>query len=601
MIYSGMAQPLQHGSKVAARRKSWRRLTGVPMETTLAATCDPAVSTFAVPLALSSFVGRESEFARLRAGLAEARLTTLLGFCGVGKTRLAREVARSLSAEGWSVTWASTSSPHFFELPAGDTVGPRLLVLDGVLPAHAEVAAEWLLRQLAADGELRCLVTAARPLGVPGEHLFPVPTFLGAREESGVELFLRRARQRAWEWEPDGDERERVREIVRRVGGLPAAIELAASRLEPEALPEVAARLEQAPWDVASRAPGGETRHRTLAALLECAEAALTAPEREMLLRLVSGDPDLPDREVLADLYLAGWVERSEAGMPRLTALGEAWFRRAAPAKPAARSAPMVVPPVDAARLEVRLLGGLSLQLGRQPVSLRGWWAKARRVFAYLVLHRGQLVGRDALLETFWPDEEMEDALHSLQSTISCVRRTLREVSGDGGSLLVSRHGGYVFDPEARCEVDVLTVERQLQEVARLAQAGDETALEAVTATGRRALLPEFPFDDWCVLRRERLREAWGDSLVRVATRLLDEGRHERAAALAEAVADVDPSDERACRLLMRAYQALERPIEAVRRFERCREALEQDLGIRPSRVTVEIYEQVRGLPQGRR
>jgi predicted ATPase len=217
--------------------------------------------------ATTSFIGRESEVAEVQAALKAHRLMTLTGVGGVGKTRLALEVAAHLADEFPDGVW-------FFELAAvtdpaavpdavaavlgitqqpGKTVSEsvasalegrvRLLVLDNcehVLDAAADLAEAIL----AHSATMRILATSREGLGVADEHLWPVPSLdVGTGiHSSAVTLFSERAQAIAPHFSMP-DEADAVVEICGRLDGIPLAIELAASRMASMTASEVRDRL----------------------------------------------------------------------------------------------------------------------------------------------------------------------------------------------------------------------------------------------------------------------------------------------------------------------------------------------------------------------
>ncbi|MFH8772374.1 ATP-binding protein [Streptomyces sp. NPDC017958] len=200
------------------------------------------------PLELTAFVGRSAELAELAEAMEAARLVTVTGVGGVGKSRLAaRAAARSApraEPRAWArVELAPVRDPQFVEYAVVEALGltdhttrlPRetlldrlagrrfLLVLDGfehLVAACADLVSE-LLRRLP---ELRVLAVGRRPLGLTGERLFPLAPLA---EDEAVQLFTDRARQHG----PQTGDCPVVRELCRRLEGLPLALELAAGRL----------------------------------------------------------------------------------------------------------------------------------------------------------------------------------------------------------------------------------------------------------------------------------------------------------------------------------------------------------------------------------
>ncbi|WP_245790505.1 ATP-binding protein [Streptomyces monashensis] len=267
------------------------------------------------PLELTTFVGRSAELAGLAAALGEARLVTVTGVGGVGKSRLAARAAAGWGAGAGAgpgagagrVELAAVRDPQFVEYAVVEALGltdhtarppretllehlagrPVLLVLDGfehLAAACAELTAE-LLRRLP---ELRVLAAGRRPLGLAGERLFPLAP-LGADE--AVELFTDRAREQGLTV-PDGPE---VRELCRRLEGIPLALELAAGRVRALSPAQLAQRLDDrfrllvadARGDGAHPVPGGPpARHQTLRTAIGWSHELCTPAERLLWARL---------------------------------------------------------------------------------------------------------------------------------------------------------------------------------------------------------------------------------------------------------------------------------------------------------------------------
>jgi predicted ATPase len=239
--------------------------------------------------ATTSFIGRESEVAELHAAVKAHRLVTLTGVGGVGKTRLATEVAARLADEFPDGVW-------FFELAAvadpaavpdavaavlgitqqpGKTVTEsvasalegrvRLLVLDNC--EHVlDAAADLIEAILAQSATVTTLATSREGLRVANEQLWPVPSLdVGAGIDSAaVSLFIERAQAVSSGFSvANADEAAAVVEICRRLDGIPLAIELAASRMASMTAIEVRDRLDQR-FRLLVGSRRGLARHQTL-------------------------------------------------------------------------------------------------------------------------------------------------------------------------------------------------------------------------------------------------------------------------------------------------------------------------------------------------
>jgi predicted ATPase len=246
------------------------------------------ISNTNLPRPASSFVGREREVGEIAALLTDgARLLTLMGPGGSGKTRLALEAAAELvPAFRNGVFWvglASLRDPDLVLETVAQTLGAKhgvadhvgerelLLLLDNL--EQVIDAAPALASLLGACRNLRLLVTSRELLRVRGEVEFAVPPLA---EDEAVELFVRRS----------GLERDdTVAELCRRLDNLPLAVELAAARtavLSPE---QILDRLGER-LDLLKAGRDADARQRTLRATIEWSHGLLTADEKALFARL---------------------------------------------------------------------------------------------------------------------------------------------------------------------------------------------------------------------------------------------------------------------------------------------------------------------------
>lgn len=277
-----------------------------------------------LPMSLTTFVGREQELDELRSLFRQGkRLVTLVGIGGIGKTRLALELGFSASDLGWAkvylVELASLADPGLVDGAVLESVGggssrsplqaaaeylreaKGLLVLDcceHVLGAARRVA-EVLLRRCPS---VAILATSRSPLDIAGELVWPVPPLsMQTRSDAGeagasdaARLFADRASYVQSRFELSEDVAGAVETIVRRVDGIPLAIELAAARVRVLSAEEIAGGLD----DHLRLLRGGhqsDPRHQTIRASLDWSHEFLTDRERQLFARLsvFSGGFDL--------------------------------------------------------------------------------------------------------------------------------------------------------------------------------------------------------------------------------------------------------------------------------------------------------------------
>lgn len=254
-----------------------------------------------LPASATTFVGRDAERADVLAALADARLVTLLGPGGVGKTRLAAVVAADAGAlfpsggafvdlvpvrDGFVARAAATALgvTEGSHQPLADAVAARLgtgrslLLLDNCEHVIDE-AAGFAERILAACPGTRVLVTSRERLGVPGERSVPISPLPGSDAEA---LFHDRALAADPRFVADPAV---VAGLCARLDGIPLAIELAAARGASLGATGLLAALEDA-LRLLSGGRGGDERHRSLRAVLSWSHDLLDDEEKALFRRL---------------------------------------------------------------------------------------------------------------------------------------------------------------------------------------------------------------------------------------------------------------------------------------------------------------------------
>lgn len=256
-----------------------------------------------LPLARTSFHGRDHELDDLAEQLSSERILTLNGPGGVGKTRLALELARRELDHRDAVVFVDLSS-----VESPDAV-PEAILAAASLPADAaptdqltRLARAWRSRQvlvlldncehllgIAAEvvdrltttcEEVTVLATSREPLGLDGEKVHRLPSL---DRESAVQLFLDRARNVRDGLEVDAAGEELIREICERLDGLPLAIELAASRVAHLGLAELASHLDDRFRLLTGSRRHARRRQQTLQATVDWSYDLLEEEERSLL------------------------------------------------------------------------------------------------------------------------------------------------------------------------------------------------------------------------------------------------------------------------------------------------------------------------------
>jgi predicted ATPase/DNA-binding NarL/FixJ family response regulator len=269
---------------------------------------------------LSTFIGREREIATVEQLLTKTRLLTLTGAAGIGKTRLALQVAtqlwRQTSSHILFVELAAVTDPNQLaqtvasdlglnEQPDQSSVyaviealqrGSTVLVVDNcehVIQASAMLA-DVLLREC---GELRILATSREPLHLAGEIVWPVPplplpaphtqqSLSHIAESAAVRLFVDRARANMPEFTLDERSAAATAQVCSRLDGIPLAIELAAARISVLSVQQIAERVDDA-LSLLSKVPRNSPEGRqTLRATIDWSYNLLSEAEQRLFKRL---------------------------------------------------------------------------------------------------------------------------------------------------------------------------------------------------------------------------------------------------------------------------------------------------------------------------
>ena len=256
-------------------------------------------------------LGREAELEQLAAGLQDGRLVTLTGFGGTGKTRLALELGRLAAGQFQDGVWfqelAPITDPEVLAREAASLFGigedgltsyladkQLLFIVDNC--EHALAGAASLVQRLLSSHGVTVIATSREALNLSDERTFQVPPLAVPADDTdrdtldefaSVQLFLQRARAAKPEFQLTGNNSASVGQIVRRIDGIPLAIELAASRVKLLQPDEIASRLDECFKLLKGGPVDALPHHRTLELAIDWSYDMLD-PQQQPLFRQMS-------------------------------------------------------------------------------------------------------------------------------------------------------------------------------------------------------------------------------------------------------------------------------------------------------------------------
>jgi LuxR family transcriptional regulator, maltose regulon positive regulatory protein len=244
--------------------------------------------------------------------------------------------------------------------------------------------------------------------------------------------------------------------------------------------------------------------------------------------------------------------------------------------------------------LRVRFFGhfemlceGETMRLGRN--------GKALTILKYLLANHTRPVSQDHLMGWLWPDSNLKKARWSLNSAIHGLRKLL---SGCSASVSINyvylEDGYYRLSPDVGVTTDVDDFDkhhergRRLEKGLRMGEAAIE--YEKAIELYRDDYLVEDLYEDWTMVERERLANAYIDILDRLAVHYMEVGQHQESIRACYRVLEKYRCHEDSYRLLMQCYASLGLRARALHQFRMCEQILGQEYGTLPSPKTRSLY-----------
>jgi DNA-binding SARP family transcriptional activator len=244
--------------------------------------------------------------------------------------------------------------------------------------------------------------------------------------------------------------------------------------------------------------------------------------------------------------------------------------------------------------LQVRFFGLFEMRCDGETMPL-GRNGKALTILKYLLANRSRPVSQDHLMGWLWPESNLKKARWSLNTAIHGLRKLL---SGCSSSVTVNyvflEDGYYRLSPSVRVTTDVNDFDRHHERGLRLEK--DRRTREAAIDYEKAAelyrgdYLIEDLYEDWTMVERERLANAYMDVLDRLAIHYMEVGQHQESIRVCYRVLEKDRCHEDSYRLLMECYARLGLRARALHQYRMCEQILGQEYDTSPSPETRSLY-----------
>src|SRR5262249_48987854 len=212
---------------------------------------------------------------------------------------------------------------------------------------------------------------------------------------------------------------------------------------------------------------------------------------------------------------------------------------------------------------------------------------KAQALLAYRVVEPGEAHPRDKLAALLWGDSSDQQARHSLRQTLLALEESLGE---DGVDVLGSGTENVAVNRRA-ARVDVAAFEQLVAEGTPQALAQAVALYQGDFLEGLGVQEPRF--EEWLVMRRERLRELALEALAKLLAHQIKSGTGQQAIHTAMRLVGLDPLQETLHPALMRPYAQQGRRGAALRQYQICVAVLQRELGVEPEAPTKQLYREI--------
>ncbi len=250
-------------------------------------------------------------------------------------------------------------------------------------------------------------------------------------------------------------------------------------------------------------------------------------------------------------------------------------------------------------RISIKTFGNFQVLRGETLIGDREWRAKQPKLLLKAIIARGGTgIPKDALIEDLWPEAAPDSGEANFKVVLHRLRKTLGPDMGKAASSsYVVLKDNLVFLKKDYCHTDLDEFLAHLQKGKKAEDAGDTHGAVAHNRSAIDLYVGDFLSEDlyapWAETKRNELRTMYLDVLSRTAELYQVQGSSKKAAECYKLMIKADSTGEAAYRKLMLIYSNRGSRASALKVYEECRKALENELGVEPGALTVSIYRKI--------
>jgi DNA-binding SARP family transcriptional activator len=258
---------------------------------------------------------------------------------------------------------------------------------------------------------------------------------------------------------------------------------------------------------------------------------------------------------------------------------------------------PIIIP--KAMQLEIRCLGRFEVTTGSKKVD-RWQSVKAKETLQYLMTKPHEPVLKEVITEALWPECSAQAAKNNLKAAVHGLRHTLGNLfpTEDPASLIIFVEGSYMINPEIDINIDIEEFERRFNLGRRLEKEGNLLAanreFEKAETLYRGDYLEDEPYQEWTLLRRERLKDSYLFIIGKLADQAMGKSDWESCILYCQKILEKDSCREDAYQRLICCYSRLGQKNRAIRWYEICRKTLQTELNSAPDFQTASLFERLK-------